>query len=516
MVPETNGTRATARLYDVVIVGSGFGGSINACRSAEAGRSVLVLERGRRYGPADFPRDVTDVDRLLWRYPNAPGSRGLYQLNVFSGLAVVVAAGVGGGSLIYANIHIRPDPVVFEDPRWPIGYDRPALDPFYDKVAATIGLAPVPADDSLPKRTAFLAAATGLGRSAFDPDEAVDWTKCKRITECEFGCPVGAKKSLDLNYLRRAEEAGAEIQPGAWVCHVEPLHGTYVVHFVDLNSGERRTVEGRRVVLSAGTLGTNAILLRSRDVAKTLPRLSGRLGRGISANGDFLGTIQHAAQDLDPWKGPDVTSVMTFFDREPAFTLAAPSFSEPVMAVLASFGQSDLSWLKPVSRLLWPRFGAVAEWSLKNGLLSQPLRLKGPGAGNPRRMTNLFAIGRDNAGGLAVLRDDRLDVVWNYAKENLGLIQRMEAAMRDVAVQYGGTFAPIGTWTAFRRITTVHPLGGCNLSESPDGGVVSLTGEVHNYPGLFVADGSVIPASIGFHPSMTIAAVAERIAEAVV
>jgi cholesterol oxidase len=130
-------------------------------------------------------------------------------------------------------------------------------------------------------------------------------------------------------------------------------------------------------------------------------------------------------------------------------------------------------------------------------------------------MTNLFAIGRDNAGGRLVLRGGRLDVQWEYARDNDVLVQRMMAAMRDVADIYGGTFAPLASWSAFNRIITVHPLGGCRLSGSAQEGVVSLEGEVHGYPGLYVADGSVIPSSIGFHPAMTIAAVSERIADAV-
>src|SRR6202022_2892394 len=136
-------------------VGSGFGGAITACRLAERGRAVLVLERGRRYRPGELPRDVRNADALLWRYPRRRQSQGLYELGVFSGLAVVAASGVGGGSLVYANIHIRPDAVVFEDARWPASLTRRTLDPYYDKVAAKLGIAPVPPWVPLPKRDAF-------------------------------------------------------------------------------------------------------------------------------------------------------------------------------------------------------------------------------------------------------------------------------------------------------------------------------------------------------------------------
>ena len=114
--------------YDAVIIGSGFGGSINALRLAEAGKSVLVLERGKQYQAGEFPRDVTDTEKLFWRYPKKKQSQGLYKLDFFSGIGVVTASGVGGGSLVYANIHIRPDPSVFEDQKWPVPINRQYLD----------------------------------------------------------------------------------------------------------------------------------------------------------------------------------------------------------------------------------------------------------------------------------------------------------------------------------------------------------------------------------------------------
>ena len=131
-------------------------------------------------------------------------------------------------------------------------------------------------------------------------------------------------------------------------------------------------------------------------------------------------------------------------------------------------------------------------------------------------MTNLFAIGRDNANGVMSLKRGRIDIDWNYAQENAALVERMMDVMREVTAHYGGTFGPVVTWAMFRRILTVHSLGGCRLSDSPEEGVVSPSGAVHHYPGLYVADGSVIPTAIGFHPVMTISAVAEHIAEAVV
>ena len=509
-----------AKRYDVVVVGSGFGGSINALRLAQAGRSVAVLERGRRYAPGQFPRDVTRTDELLWHYPSRPESQGLYDVRFLSGIGTVTASGVGGGSLIYANIHIRPDPVVFEDPRWPRGYDRAALEPYYDKVARELNIAPVPDSLRLRKRDAFKSAAQRMNREVFDPNEAVAWTQspgpgrhaCQLCAECEFGCQFGAKNTLDFTYLAQAEALGATVWPRIQASHVEPVSGGgYRVHYQDLASGEWGAVEGSRVVLSAGTLGTGELLLRSRDRALTLPRLSARLGYGYSGNGDFLGSLHNSREDLEPWVGPDVTTVMRFFDFAPSFTLAAPTFNRPVMEVLTGLGQPALSWLSGVGKPFWTDLWPALHLAFSQGLLNRP-RHNGE---DPGRTTNLFAIGRDNANGHILLKHDGLDIEWDYARENQALIERMNEAMLEVGSHYGATYSPLVTWELFQRTLTVHSLGGAHLADSPERGVVSTQGEVFNYPGLYVADGSVIPTSIGFHPVMTISAVSERIAEAV-
>ena len=335
------------------------------------------------------------------------------------------------------------------------------------------------------------------------------------IAECEFGCPLGAKRSMDRTYLLEAEHLGAEVRTGALVSHVRPHPAGYEVSYRNIESGRRDTVIGRRLVLAAGTLGTTEILLRSRDETGTLPGLSDGLGRGFSANGDFLGSVHAAASDLDPSHGPDVTSVMRFFDVAPEFTMAAPTFSAPVMQVLASLGQPSGRWLRPLGGRLWPHLPRLLEFGFSSGLLARPAPRPFGHRGDPRRTTNLFCIGRDNANGRMRLGPNGLDVAWSYAEENGELIRRMEEAMNAVAASYGGTFAALFTWSIFRRIITVHPLGGCGMGDDPATSVVSPGGEVYGYPRLFIADGSVIPTSIGFHPAMTIAAIAERTAETV-
>ncbi|MBM9500875.1 GMC family oxidoreductase [Leptospira sp. 201903071] len=518
-------SNSNVQQYDAVVIGSGFGGSISALRLSEKGQKVLVLERGKKYTPGMFPRDVQNVNNLLWRYPKKKKSLGLYELNFFSGLGTVTASGLGGGSLIYANIHIRPDDAVFQDPRWPAPFNRKYLDPYYDKVASKLDVKPVPPEWDLPKRNKFKAAADLNRYSHFDPDEAVSWLKaarpgqsaCQRCAECEFGCNHGAKNTLDFNYIADAQKNGAVFQTDSLASHIAPdPKGGYIVYYENTVTGEKHSVYGKRVVLSAGTLGTNRILFNSRDHYRTLPNLSKQLGNGYSGNGDFLGGIESSKTDLKPWDGPDVTTVINYFPNGFQYTMAAPTFNEPVMAVLASLGIAKPNWfLRMIGPLFWKSLKWILPLIFKKGWISKPLPPGAPGAGDPKYMTNLFAIGRDNANGRIVRCGKDIDVKWKYSKENQTLIQNMTASMQQVGDAYGGQFGPLATFLLFNRILSVHSMGGCHLGANPDKGVVSETGEVFGYKNLFVADGSVIPSSIGFHPVMTISAVAEHTAASI-
>jgi cholesterol oxidase len=509
--------------HDVVVIGSGFGGSVVAHRMSAAGHGVLVLERGRRWPPPSFPRDVTDTDRLLWRHPER-GGRGLFDVRFLSGLATITAAGVGGGSLVYAGIHYRPRPSVFRDPRWPSSLDADTLEPYYERVAEALAPAPVPASIGLPKRDAFHRASSTLGLRSEDPPLAVRWSEppvpdgraaCQLCAACEYGCTHGAKTTLEFCYLGWAEAAGATVRTGCVARAIAPAPGGgWEVRLHDLDRGVDEVVVGRRVVLSAGTLGTNEILLRSRDEARTLPRLSHRLGHGYSGNGDFLGNIQNIASPIEPWRGPDVTSIQWHDDDDAlSFVLAAPTFSRPVMEVLASHGQPPGRSLGPLGPPLWRRLPGLLTKGLRSGVLARPVARPFAGAGPADRMSTVFAIGRDNAGGRVVLRNGEVDVVWDYARENRALIARQRAAMQELARAWGGTYGDFPTWGPFGKTMTVHNLGGCAVSDRADHGVVDPDGQVHGHPGLYVADGSIVPTSIGSHPVMTITALAERVAE---
>ena len=285
--------------YDVVVVGSGFGGGITACRLAERGLSVCVLERGRRFGPGDFPDRPQQAPRMFWSACHNPG--GFFDLRIMRDVAVLTGAGVGGGSLVYANVQLRAPDDVFDDPAWPAAIDAPTLRPYYDRTEAALDPRETPADPPLPKIRAFdaMAARAGLtptrlpiavhfGEPRRHPFSGAFQQGCDNLGRCDIGCPRNARNTVDITYVARAEQHGAEVFPLHEVRTIDPPRnsdGSWKVSFRDLQYGIDGTVSAPVLVLAAGALGSTRLLLRNR---KRLPRLSPALGSRFSGNGDAL------------------------------------------------------------------------------------------------------------------------------------------------------------------------------------------------------------------------------------
>ena len=318
--------------FDVVVVGSGFGGSVTAYRLAEAGRRVLVLERGKAYPPGSFPRSPLGLKNNFW--DPSEGLQGMFDLWSFEGLEALVSSGLGGGSLIYANVMIRKDErwFVHEDlgrggyEHWPVS--RAELDPHYDRAETMLGAQaypsttspirglPRPAPSRPPRRASASTGSCRSSRSRFASDRGTAPVPgepivepaanihgrarqtCRLVGECDIGCNYGAKNSLDYTYLSAAWRAGAEIRTRCEVRSFEPRErgAGYAIHYVEHDperEGERTdtqalprlTVTADRLVLSAGTLGTTYLLLKNRAA---FPALGPRLGSGFSGNGDLL------------------------------------------------------------------------------------------------------------------------------------------------------------------------------------------------------------------------------------
>lgn len=486
--------------YDAIVVGSGFGGAVAACRLAQAGLDVLVLERGRRFAPSELGASV-HPESFLW---DAFG--GIYDVRSLGGMMIIQSAAWGGGSQVYANVHLRPPAEVFAR-GWPPGVDRARLDPYYDLVAHMLDLAPITAAPSLPAKTRRLrTVADQLGRSSdfFYPNLAVRFGgpahnkfgvpqgACQMCGECALGCRHGAKNTLDLNYLAVAEQRGASVATDAEVVRIAPSSGGYRVAYRGRGDDHVRTVDARAVFLCAGAVNTTELLLRARDQHGTLPGLSSRLGTGYSGNGDYIGFAFHADDEIDPADGPTITTALRY-DR---------SASDGTWFLLEDGGFPHLRTVLAAAH----RQGAAL---LDSDLLARAEALLGL-QGN-RGAAALLCMGRDRGDGRIELvpANKQLAIRWN-TDGHMPLYEAQERLSTDIAHALGGAFMRNPVWQLLNKPMSVHSLGGCPVGPDRNRGVVDDAGEVHGYPGLFVLDGAAIPSSVGVNPASTIAAVAER------
>jgi cholesterol oxidase len=505
--------------FDLAVVGSGFGGSVVACRAAEAGASVVVLERGQPWPPGSFPRTPRQWRSALW--DPARGRHGLFEYHRFDGIDALTASGLGGGSLIYANVMLRKDVATFAVDGLPI--EPGELDAEYAAVERMQRPERYPWTDRTPKTAGLLAAAELAGLEAERPPLAVAFgdrpgepfddgagnlhgaarESCRLCGACDIGCQFGSKHTVDFTYLSAAVRAGARVRTcceattldrvdGGWRVgyrqHVA-ARGAHPEHLLDPVADAEREVHAERVVLAAGTFGSTLLLLRNR---LAIPAMSPRLGRGFSGNGDLLMFLRGADRYLDPATGPVITAMARVSDaRSPSgrgFLVqdaGAPSFSEWLWQALELPG--DL-WRAVRRRSTAELFG---------------------NARSSAAMMPLLGMGRDVPGGRMQLRGDRPELTWKgtasqaYFEGLEETARRLGEALGGHVIRFGGRFA---------RLLTVHPLGGCAMASDPEHGVVDPHGRVFGTDGLYVADGSILPGPVGVNPSMTIAALAERIA----
>lgn len=515
--------------FDVVVVGSGFGGSVVACRLARAGRSVCVLERGRRWLGHEFPRSVGEVANAFWEQGR---THGFLEYLAFRRVDVIQGSGVGGGSLHYFNVNLPAPPEIFRPPVWPAAITRESLDEHYATARSVLGSAPLvpPAGrDALPERTeVFLGAAERAGFRPelvpiavhSGPERTIDGIgverPCTYCGACLFGCDIGAKRSLDRNYLAFAEAAGAEVRPLHLVDSIEPgPDGGYRVRYRALGDDPTDdpvpgTIGARTLVVAAGSLGSTELLLRSQA---RLPHLGRALGARFSINGEFLlSYTKNVPARVDPGVGPPITARVTATRGD-------------LIATVEDLGLPDsLLWylegaLPPTSRRLRRLVDALVSYVKRTANIGSPR-----GAGIPldaitsgsrtSHALPYLAMGTDSSDGTLSLRDGHVDVDWNM-RRNRELDRLVRDTIRELGEGAGGQFVTgvLSRWP-LRKILTAHPLGGCPMGDDPATSVVDDRGEVHGHPGLYVIDGSMIPSALAVNPSLTIAALAERSAAA--
>jgi cholesterol oxidase len=520
-------------VYDVVVIGSGFGGAINACRLAQAGRSVCILERGKRWGRKDFPRTTGQVARAFW----TDKTYGLIDYRTFGKIDVLQASGVGGGSLVYFNVHIRTPKEIFENPRWPTGVKRDVLDPFYDKAKDMLEAKPLkaPPELAMPNRTeAFIAAAAGAGRKAdlvdicvnTDPNkinrQGVPQDACVYCGNCMLGCHVHAKNTLDLNYIALAEQMGAEVYPLHSVEKIEPASAGdaagYRVHFKHYDAMRPREFElgwvvGRKVIISAGSLGSTEILLRSKK-AGALPALSSAVGTKFSGNGDFLlAGAWESNREIDPSSGPSITAGVDYSTAKNRIFIEDLGFPDPFLWYLES-SLSVPNRLRNLHLFIKKYLMRTLGKSQASAFTDGAEKLFQGGV-TPRFLPYL-GMGTDAADGKMRLSGDNIDIDWNSARSK-EMFDEMESAMKEISAGIGGKYKTSILWGfPFKKLLTAHPLGGCPMSDDKNEGVVNEFGEVWNYPNLYVADGSIIPTALSVNPSATISALSERIADHII
>ena len=513
---------------DAIIVGSGFGGAVTACRLAERGRRVIVLERGRRWDKNNYPREPGDA--WWWSHEAPETHNGWLELRAFRSVAVAQGAAVGGGSLIYANVSAVPPKSVF-DSGWPPEITWVELEPYYEMVGNFMNVQTVP-DGQWARRTHLMKdAADKIGELdrfrkvelavSFDPTwnyelpdarnpkhsipfenpHGVEQGTCVHLGNCYVGCNVNAKNTLDRNYLARAERNRADVRPLHLVRGIERTDGGYRVNYEVLGGGNRRpgSATARRVVVAAGSLNSTELLLRCRDELGTLPQLSAFLGRNWSTNGDFLTPAFYSARRIDPSHGPTITSVIDFLDgvqSNKSFWIQDGGLPDLFANAIRAY-ESAHPRIKPVLEAI--RRALDSHGPLENVM---PWFAQGVDASNGRfrLRRRWWWFGR---------RDLALD--WKI-QSSLGLFEAIIAMHKRLSDATGGHPVILPSWSVANYLVTPHPLGGCGMGTGPENGVVDHKGEVFGYPDLFVIDGASIPRPVGINPSRTIAAVAERAA----
>ncbi|OZF33721.1 GMC family oxidoreductase [Rhodococcus sp. 14-2483-1-2] len=507
--------------YDVLIIGSGFGGSVAALRAVEKGYRVAVLESGRRFEDDELPKTSWRLRKYLWA--PALGCYGVQRIHLLPDVLVMAGAGVGGGSLNYANTLYQPPAKFFEDPQWGSITDwQRELNPYYDQARRMLGVETNPtitASDKVMKEVAedmgvgdtFTSTPVGVyfgdrGKTAPDPffgGAGPERTGCTECGACMTGCRVGAKNTLVKNYLYLAEHAGAHVLPLTTVVDVRPNGGGYDV--VTRRTGgklrrKEKTITADQVIFSAGTYGTQKLMLAAKEKG-SLPRLSERIGSLVRTNSEAVLAATARGREVDYHEGVAITS---------------------------SFHPDDHTHIEPVRYGKGSNAIGLLQTVLSDGGGKMPRVLKTLGVAlrHPGAAVRSLSVHRWSERTVIALvmqtDDNSLELGSKKGPFGRRLTSRPGAgdpppqwipqgheAIRLLADKIGGD--PGGSIAEIVNIPmTAHFLGGCAIGDSPQTGVIDGYQRVYGYEGLHVLDGSAVSANLGVNPSLTITAQAER------
>jgi cholesterol oxidase len=535
--------------FDVVVIGSGYGGSIVASRMARAGFKVCLLERGREIRPGEYPKTKRQavaniqVDTPVGRFGS---NTALYDLRVNKDIDVFVGCGLGGTSLVNANVALRADLRVFKDPRWPeeLRSDSDHLMTWaYDRAEEMLQPSPYPAERTVPKLEALALSAAQFekaGRFYRPPinvtfktgvnSAGIQQTGCNDCGDCMSGCNVGAKNTTLMNYLPDAKKHGAEIYTQAKVTHITRFGTKWVVYFEPQTGSEHafgttaKFVRADIVVLGGGTLGSTEILLRSQE--KGL-KLSKAIGRRFTGNGDALGFAYNTDTNIqgigrgdqpvteDDRVGPCITGIIDLRNDKDPLTETMVIEEGSIPGALAQLS----SRLFPLLAVFYGRQSKRSRTEFARQFYRALISVfGGPYKGATRNTQTYLVMSHDTDGGRMLLEGNRLRIQWPHVGEDWDF-KHIDRNLGVATEPLGGVYLKNPIWSAgFNwELITVHPLGGCIMAAQAEDGVVNHKGQVFSgasgdavHEGLYVCDGSVIPTSLGVNPLLTISALAER------
>ncbi|MEJ7766750.1 MAG: alpha/beta fold hydrolase [Chitinophagaceae bacterium] len=540
--------------YTVVIIGSGYGGAIAASRLARAGQQVCVLERGQELQPGEYPETLFEAtDQLQVSTPSGHrgSATGLFDLHVHKGISVLVGCGLGGTSLINANVSIKPEERVFEDARWPTQLREEfadvnsLLNKGYALATDMLKPTPLPADITVNKLQGLEISANAndekFYRTAINVNFDVDGENhvgvlqkpCILCGNCCSGCNYSAKNTLIMNYLPDAKAHGAEIFTGTAVSYVARKGEKWLVYFNVAHTGADQFnaapmfVEADMVVLSAGTLGSSEILLRSKQKGLMI---SDKTGYEFSGNGDVLGFAYNTERKIDgvgasakklvaaKAAGPCITGIIDVRYKEDL---------EDGMIIEDAAIPGALATMLPLaldveSKAMGVRERMGNDQGIFHGLEHEERiiesNLRGAYSGAIQNTQTYLLMTHDGEHGRFLLNNDRLNIDWQkVGKEDI--FAKADEQLRKETKALSGVYVKNPVWVKEMgdELVTVHPLGGCHMGEGIETSVVNHKGQLFAkdsasgvYENFYVTDGSVMPRSLGVNPLLTISAISER------
>ncbi len=514
--------------FDYIVIGSGFGGSVAALRLSEKGYRVAVLEQGRRVTPEDMQAADSDLKKLFW----APklGANGFFSQDFFQHAAVVRGIGVGGGSLVYAAVLLKPKDSFYSAEQWAaLANWKSELAPCYDIASTMLGVAENPKHGEMDEqvlRTAqsmeklstfghvpqgiFFSQPDAEGKPHDDPYFSGNGPvrhSCTFCGKCVTGCAVGAKNSLDKNYLYFAEKKGAQIFSGHEAVRIDRLSNGYMVraHFKVGPNTERKWFSAKGVVLAGGVLGTLSLLYRCRDEYHSLPAISKALGTRVRTNSEALVASLSRDKSIDLTEGTTISSDFYPDDK----THVTQNRIPPGYRIMRFYFGPMVDDDRPVYRALK---------TLREILLHPKRSTRAWFAKDWHKRTTLLTVMQYADNQLALTyRRSRL-FPWKKVLATAlpagtatpAYLPVANKVARTLAEHSNGDAQSIFMESLGNKALTAHILGGCPIGANAEDGVVDVNHQVFGYPDMYITDASVIPVNIGVNPSLTITAMAER------